>query len=68
MAASSDHAELSTLRSVLEETTERLVTVADRYRDTEDSAIAGDVDAAERGLIAARRAVDRALRNLAKVG
>jgi hypothetical protein len=64
MPASSDHAELSTLRSALEESTHRLVAVADRYRDTEDSAIAVDLDSAERGLIAARRAVDRALRAL----
>ena len=62
---SSDHAELSTLRSALEESTRRIVAVADRYRDTEDSAIAGDLDSAERGLITARRAVDRALRSLA---
>lgn len=67
MPASSDHAELSTLRSVLEESTERLVAVADRYRDTEDSAVAGDLDGAERGLVAARRAVDRALRTLAEL-
>jgi hypothetical protein len=68
MAAASDHAELSTLRSALEESTRRLVAVADRYRDTEDSAIAGDLDSAERGMIAARRALDRALRSLAKSG
>jgi hypothetical protein len=67
MAASSDHAELSTLRSVLEESTDRLVAVADRYRETEDSAVAGDLDGAERGLVAARRAIDRALRALARI-
>lgn len=67
MAASSDHAELSTLRSALEESTRRLVAVADRYRDTEDSSIAGDLDSAERGMIAARRAVDRALRSLGQI-
>jgi hypothetical protein len=65
MAAASDHAELSTLRSALEESTRRIVAVADRYRDTDDSAVAGDLDSAERGLVAARRAMDRALRSLA---
>ena len=65
MAASSDHAELSTLRSALEESTRRIVAVADRYRETDDSAVAGDLDSAERGLVAARRAMDRALRALA---
>jgi hypothetical protein len=67
MPASSDHAELSTLRSALEESTRRVVAVADRYRDTDDSAIAGDLDSAERGLIAAGRALDRALRALATI-
>lgn len=65
MGAASDHAELSTLRSALEESTDRLVAVADRYRDTDGSAVAGDLDTAERGLVAARRAVERALRTLA---
>ena len=65
MAASSDHAELSTLRSALEESTRRIVAVADRYRESEDSAVAGDLDSAERGMVTARRALDRALRNLA---
>ena len=45
--------------------TRRVVAVADRYRDTDDSAIAGDLDSAERGLLTARRAIDRALRSLA---
>jgi hypothetical protein len=65
MPASSDHAELSTLRSGLDESIQRVVAVADRYRDTDDSAIAGDLDRAERSLIAGRRAIDQALRALA---
>ncbi len=65
MNASSDHAELSTLRSSLEECTQRVVKVADRYRNTDESATASDLDSAERGLITARRALDRALRTLA---
>jgi len=66
MSSQSDSAELSTLRSALEESTHRVVAVADRYRNTEDSAVAGDLDGAERGLIMARRAIDRALRALAR--
>lgn len=67
MGPRSDHAELSTLRSALEESTERVVTVADRYRESEDSAVAGDLDTAERGLVMARRAIDRALKALADI-
>jgi hypothetical protein len=67
MAPRSDHAELSTLRSALKESTDRIVTVADRYRDSEDSAIAGDLDSAERGLVMARRAIDRALKALTEI-
>ena len=64
MTASSDHAELSTLRSQMEEMTARIVVVADRYRDTTDSVLASELDAAERGLIGARRSVERALATL----
>ena len=59
--SSSDRAELSTLRSQLEELTERAVVVAGRYGDTADSAVAADLYASERSLIAARRALDRAI-------
>jgi len=65
MSASSDHAEISTLRSALDESVRRIVAVSDRYRDTDTSAVASDLDSAERGLVAARRAIDRALRTLA---
>jgi hypothetical protein len=61
VANGSDHAELSSLRSQLEEVTGRIVAVADRYRDTTDSAITAELDAAERNLLTARRAVERAL-------
>ena len=57
MAASSDFAELSSLRAQLEELTARVVAVGDRYRDTDDSAIAGELDQAERALLG--RASDR---------
>jgi hypothetical protein len=60
MAASSDFAELSTLRTQVEELTTRVVAVGDRYRDTDDSAIAAELDQAERALRGAVRALDRA--------
>ena len=60
MAASSDFAELSTLRTQVEELTTRVVAVGDRYRDTDDSAIAAELDQAERALRGAARALDRA--------
>jgi hypothetical protein len=61
MAPSSDFAELSSLRAQLEELTARIVAVGDRYRDTDDSAVCGELDQAERSLLAARRSVDRAV-------
>lgn len=64
MVAGSSRAELSTLHSQLEELTTRVVAVADRYRDSPDSAITAELDSAERNLLTARRAIERALRNL----
>lgn len=60
MAASSDFAELSSLRAQLEELTARVVAVGDRYRDSEDSAISAELDQAERALLGANRSLDRA--------
>ena len=60
MAASSDFAELSTLRTQVEELTTRVVAVGDRYRDSDDSAVAAELDQAERALRGAVRALDRA--------
>ena len=65
MAASSDFAELSSLRAQLEELTSRVVAVGDRYRDTDDSAVAAELDMAERGLLGAGRSLDRAAGMLA---
>jgi hypothetical protein len=65
MSSESDHAELSSLLSQLEELTARLVAVADRYRGGEGSAVVVDLDSAERSQIAARRAVTRARADLA---
>jgi hypothetical protein len=59
--ASSDLAELSTVRSQLEELARRVEAVADRYEDTPDSQIASDLYAAERTMVNARRAVDKAI-------
>jgi len=60
----SDAAELSSLRSQLEELTVRVVRVSDTYRDTDDSAIASELDQAERSLLSACRSVDRAIDRL----
>ncbi len=60
MPTNNDIAELSTVRSQLEELTDRVVAVADRYRDTADSVIAADLDQAERSMIAASRAIQHA--------
>jgi len=64
MATGSSRAELSTLQSQLEELTTRVVAVADRYRDSPDSAITAELDSAERNLLTARRSMERALKNL----
>ena len=64
MPASSDRAELSTLRSQLEELTRRVEAVADQYDDTPDSQIASDLYAAERVLVSARRSLDKAIGEL----
>lgn len=65
MTATSDHAELVTLRSSLEELTLRVVTVGDTYRTSDGSGIASDLETAERALITARRALDRAIKAFA---
>lgn len=64
MSATSDHAELTMLRSVLDDLVTRIVAISDRYRESEDSAVAADLDGAERTLLTARRAVDRAVETL----
>jgi hypothetical protein len=57
---SSDLAELSTVRSQLEELIERVVQLATSYSTTPNAAITAALYAAERALIGARRAVDQA--------
>jgi hypothetical protein len=60
MVSGSDHAEVSTLHSQLEELIARVVAVGERYAETPDSAVAGDLFAAERALVVARRCLERA--------
>ena len=60
MSGSSDFAELSSLKAQLDDLTARVVAVGDRYRDTDDSAIAAELDQAERALLGAYRSLDRA--------
>jgi hypothetical protein len=64
MSMSSDAAELSSLRSQLDELTRRIVGVGDTYRESDDSAITAELDQAERSMLAAQRSVDRAIDRL----
>jgi hypothetical protein len=57
----SDLAELSSVRSQLEELTARVTSIAGRYQETPDSAVATDLFEAERQLAAAGRVIERAL-------
>ena len=68
MSSTSDFAELSSLRAQLEELNVRIVAVGDRYRDTDDSAVSGELDQAERSLHSGRRALDRAITVLSEMG
>ena len=60
----SDIAELSTIGAQLDELAKRVEAVGDRYRESPDSAVANDIDLAERSLIGAGRAIARATRTL----
>lgn len=66
--SASDRAELSTLRTQVEELTARVTAVAERYGDSPDSAVAADLYAAERTLVTTRRSLDRAMAHLAEPG
>ncbi|HEY7105257.1 MAG TPA: hypothetical protein VH986_02525 [Acidimicrobiia bacterium] len=61
---SSDLAELSSLRAQLQDLAARVLAVGDRYRESPDSAVTSDLDLAERSLLAARRALERASETL----
>ena len=65
MSAQSNVAELSSLRAQIEDVTRRVVQIADDYRDTDDSAVTGELDQAERSLTNARRALEHASTRLA---
>jgi hypothetical protein len=60
VSTSSDFAELSSLRAQLDDVTARVVAVGDRYRDTDESAVVGELDQAERALMGAGRSLERA--------
>jgi hypothetical protein len=60
VSASSDFAELSSLKAQLDDLTARVVAIGDRYRDSDDSAISTELDQAERSLLGAYRSLDRA--------
>jgi len=51
---------LSSISSQLEDLGARITEMAERYGATPDSALASELFGAERGLIGARRALDRA--------
>ena len=55
-----DFAELSSLRAQLEELTTRVVRSATATATRDDSAVAGELDQAERALLGAVRSLDRA--------
>jgi hypothetical protein len=60
VSTSSDLALLSSLGTQLDDLGARITEMADRYGTTPDSALANELYTAERGLIGARRALDRA--------
>jgi hypothetical protein len=64
MTSTSDRAELSTLRSQVEDLVERITPIAERYGESPDSAIATDLFAGERALLSAGRALDQAIAHL----
>lgn len=63
----SDLAELSTLRTVLEDVTRRVEAVAERLAQTPDSAVTSELFSAERSLVSARRAIERASSTLSEL-
>lgn len=60
MSTDSDVAMLSSISSQLEDLGARITEMAERYGRTPDSALASELFGAERSLIGARRALDRA--------
>jgi hypothetical protein len=68
VSTESDMAMLSSITSQLEELGHRITEMAERYGATPDSALASELFGAERGLIGARRSLDRARKYLAQGG
>jgi hypothetical protein len=64
---SSDLAELSSLRAQVADLAARVVAMGDRFRESPDSAVTSDLEIAERSLVGARRALDRASDTLAEL-
>jgi hypothetical protein len=60
VSTSSDLALLSSLGSQLEEIGRRITEMAERYGATPDSSLATELFGAERGVVGARRALERA--------
>jgi hypothetical protein len=60
----SDLAELSSLRAQLVDLTTRVVSVAEHADQTPDNAVAVDLFTAERALLGAGRAIERAISHL----
>lgn len=67
MSASSHQAELSSVRSQLEELRARVEKIALTYQGTPDSAVAADLFEADRALTSAGRTIDRALTALSEL-
>jgi hypothetical protein len=60
----SDSALLSSIAAQVEELGRRVTALAESYGSTPDSAIAAELFAAERALLTARRALERAMRSI----
>jgi hypothetical protein len=67
MPATSDLAVLSSIVAQVDELTQRVTELAERYGATPDSAIASELYATERALATARRSLDRAMTLLDQV-
>ena len=60
----SDSAVLSSIVAQIEDLTRRVTELAESYGSTPDSAIAAELYAAERALVGAHRALERAMRTM----
>jgi hypothetical protein len=68
VSTSSDLALLSSLGTQLDDLAARITEMAERYGITPDSALSGELYAAERGLFGASRSLERARGYLADMG